>query len=54
MNKGDIVDTVYNGIARLAELSWRVLSLTESGRLRWYAAGIAAGSVLFVAIVIFL
>lgn len=54
VNKGDLIDAVYNGIARLAELSWRVLSLTENGRLRWYAAGIAAGSVVFVAIVMFL
>jgi NADH-quinone oxidoreductase subunit L len=54
VNKGDIVDTIYTGLARLAELSWRVLSLTENGRLRWYAAGIAAGSAVFVAIVMFL
>jgi NADH-quinone oxidoreductase subunit L len=54
VNKGDIVDAVYSGIARIADFSWRALSLSENGRLRWYAAGIAAGSVLFVAIVMFL
>ena len=54
LNKEDIIDAVYKGLARAAELSWRVLSLTENGKLRWYAAGIAAGSVIFVAIVILL
>jgi hypothetical protein len=36
------------------ELAWRILSRTETGRLRWYAAGIAAGSVVFIAVVLFL
>jgi NADH-quinone oxidoreductase subunit L len=54
INKSDIVDSIYKGLARLAEHSWRILSRTENGRLRWYAAGVAAGSVLFVAIAIFL
>ena len=30
------------------------LSLTENGRVRWYAAGIAAGTIVFVAIALFL
>ena len=30
------------------------LSRIQTGRMRWYAAGIAAGSVLFIAIAIFL
>jgi hypothetical protein len=29
------------------------LSRTETGRVRWYAAGMAAGSVLFLAVVLF-
>ncbi len=54
VNKGDVIDWIYTGLARLAELSWRGLSLTENGKLRWYAAGIAAGSVVFLAIVMLL
>jgi hypothetical protein len=29
------------------------LSRTETGRVRWYAAGMVAGSVLFLAVVLF-
>jgi NADH-quinone oxidoreductase subunit L len=54
INKSDFVDAFYTGVARLAELSYRGLSKTETGQVRWYAAGMAAGSVLFVALVLFL
>ena len=54
IDKGDVVDAFYNGIADLNELLYRGLSLTENGRVRWYAAGIAAGTVVFVAIALFL
>ena len=40
-------------MARLADLFYRGLSRTESGRLRWYAAGLAVGSVVFLAMVLF-
>ena len=50
----DGVDAVYNGVADLIELLYRGLSLTENGRVRWYAAAIAAGTVVFVAIALFL
>jgi NADH-quinone oxidoreductase subunit L len=53
-NQRDIIDSVYVGLARLAALCYRVLSLTETGKLRWYAAWIAGGSVVMVAIVVFL
>ena len=54
IDKGDVVDAFYNGIADLNELLYRGLSLTENGQVRWYAAGIAAGTVVFVAIALFL
>jgi NADH-quinone oxidoreductase subunit L len=54
IDKDDVVDAFYNGIAALNELLYRGLSLTENGRVRWYAAGIAAGTVIFVAIELFL
>jgi len=53
-NKADVIDSIYDGLARLAEICYRVLSLTETGKLRWYAAWIAGGSVVMVAIVMFL
>jgi NADH-quinone oxidoreductase subunit L len=54
VNKSDFVDSFYTGIARLADLLYRGLSSTETGRIRWYAAAMAGGSVLFVALVLFL
>jgi NADH-quinone oxidoreductase subunit L len=53
-NKADVIDSIYDGLARLAALCYRMLSRTETGKLRWYAAWIAAGSAIFVAIVLFL
>jgi NADH-quinone oxidoreductase subunit L len=53
VNKGDFIDAFYAGVARLSQLSYRGLSRTETGHVRWYAAGMAAGSVLFIALVLF-
>ncbi len=53
-NRNDFLDSIYDGIAALAALCWRGLSLTETGNLRWYAALIAGGTVLFVAMAMFL
>jgi len=53
INKRDFVDAFYTGVARFTELSYRGLSRTETGRVRWYAAAMAAGSVLFIAMVFF-
>jgi NADH-quinone oxidoreductase subunit L len=52
IDKNDFMDAFYGGLARLSELSWRALRTTENGQLRWYAAGITAGTVIFVAIVL--
>ncbi len=53
VNRDDVVDLVYDGAALLTRASYRALSITETGRVRWYAAGIAAGSIVFVIIVLF-
>jgi len=54
VNKGDFVDAFYTALAWVSDLAYRWLSSTETGRVRWYAAGMAAGSVLFIAMVLFL
>jgi len=53
LNKNDFIDAFYTGIARLTEASYRAVQLTQTGQVRWYAAGIAAGSVVFLAMVVF-
>jgi len=54
VDKQDFIDLFYTGIARLSELLYRAVRTTETGRVRWYAAGIVFGSVVFAAIVLFL
>jgi NADH-quinone oxidoreductase subunit L len=54
VNKDDLVDAIYNALALTMEVFHRALSLTETGRVRWYAAGIVAGSIAFVALALFL
>jgi NADH-quinone oxidoreductase subunit L len=54
LDKHDFIDSFYTGVARLSEVSYRALSLTQTGRVRWYAAGIAAGAVVLIAMVLFL
>jgi NADH-quinone oxidoreductase subunit L len=51
VDRNDFLDAFYNGLARLSELGWRALRTTENGRVRWYAAAITAGAVIFVAVV---
>jgi NADH-quinone oxidoreductase subunit L len=52
VNRNDFIDIFYRGVARLTELGWWALRTTENGRVRWYAAWITAGTVIFVAIVL--
>lgn len=54
VDKKDGVDAFYKGVGDLNELLYRGLRLTENGRVRWYAAAIAGGTVVFVAIALFL
>ncbi|RUM53541.1 MAG: NADH-quinone oxidoreductase subunit L [Methylococcus sp.] len=48
INKGDIVDGVYNGIAGLCRIGHQGMVWTQTGRIRWYAAGMILGSVALI------
>jgi NADH-quinone oxidoreductase subunit L len=52
VNQRDVVDNVFDAIARWSQAAHHALSLTETGRLRWYAAAIGAGAVIFVGVVL--
>jgi NADH-quinone oxidoreductase subunit L len=54
IDKSDFVDSFYDGVAYVSEWFYRGLRTTENGRIRWYAAAVVAGSIIFVAIVLFL
>jgi len=53
-NRGDIVDRGYDALALASALVHRALSRTQNGRVRWYAAGVATGGVLLVAMGVWL
>lgn len=53
-DKSDWVDLIYAGIAGFCRVSHRGLRTTENGKLRWYAAGVALGTIIFIAVVLFL
>ncbi len=54
IDKDDIVDMIYKGIAALGRVVHRGLNLTQTGRARFYAAMIAAGAVIIIGITVFL
>jgi NADH-quinone oxidoreductase subunit L len=54
INKSDFIDYGYNGIARINRTFNQWLVQTQTGRLRWYALGIAFGAVVTLFIVVLL
>ncbi len=52
LNRDDIVDAFYGAVAAAARLSHGLLSRSATGRLRWYAGWIAAGSLATIAIAV--
>ncbi len=53
-NSGDFIDAFYLGVAALGRALNRLLSLVQTGRLRWYAGVLVAGAVIVFAVVVFL
>jgi NADH-quinone oxidoreductase subunit L len=54
LNKGDFVDMFFNLLAAITEAGHALLAKTQTGRLRWYMAGVAAGAIAIVALVVWL
>jgi NADH-quinone oxidoreductase subunit L len=53
LNRDDAVDAFYTGVALANRAANRLLSETVNGRLRWYGAWLAAGSLAAIAIMLF-
>lgn len=54
VNRRDVVDAVYGAIAYITLGLYLLFSRTQTGKLRQYAAGIALGAIITIAVVIFL
>jgi NADH-quinone oxidoreductase subunit L len=52
-NENDEVDSVFTGFAALTKAANRLLACSQTGALRWYASGLAAGSAVFLIVVLF-
>jgi NADH-quinone oxidoreductase subunit L len=54
INRNDFVDKFYAGIASLTAFLHRSLSLTQTGNVRWYMAGLAIGAIVSITIILVL
>jgi NADH-quinone oxidoreductase subunit L len=52
-DRDDVIDLAYVALSRAVGALGRALSATVSGVLRWYAAAIAVGAVVFLVLVLF-
>lgn len=52
VDRHDVVDEVFTGIARANKWAWLELARTETGRVRWYAATIGVGVAILFAVVL--
>ncbi len=52
VDRHDFIDYFYTFIAWLTGLAYKLLSLTQTGNLRWYAAGLVIGAILTISIVL--
>jgi NADH-quinone oxidoreductase subunit L len=51
-NRNDFIDSCYDGIAALNRSLNALLSRTQTGKIRWYAMGIALGAAVFLGIIV--
>ena len=52
MNRDDAIDYFSKAVAWLTRICYRALSDTQTGKVRWYAAGIAAGAAVFIGLAV--
>jgi len=54
INKNDVADLPFRGLAGAANGAHAALARTQTGRLRWYAASIAVGAAIVIAVAVLL
>jgi len=53
VNRDDFIDLIYLGVIWTCRGVNRLLTLTQTGKLRWYAAGIGMGAAVILGFVVF-
>jgi NADH-quinone oxidoreductase subunit L len=54
VDRNDVVDLFFDGIARVSRMAYRALSFSQNGYVRWYVAGMAIGAAVYIGMVVFL
>jgi NADH-quinone oxidoreductase subunit L len=54
VDRADVVDRIYDGLVWIGRIGWRASNSAQTGRVRWYAAGLTIGALAITAIAIFL
>ncbi len=52
INKKDVIDRAYTGLAAVTRGFHRIMSATQNGVLRWYVMGIVMGAVIILSVII--
>jgi len=52
VNRSDVIDRLYDAIARTALESNRILSATQNGLLRWYVVGVLIGALFIITLLL--
>jgi NADH-quinone oxidoreductase subunit L len=52
--RGDPIDAVFTGLALSVRGAWQAARLSQTGELRWYAAGMLAGVLVVLGVAVFL
>jgi NADH-quinone oxidoreductase subunit L len=48
VNRNDIIDKVYEGLASLSIALHRTFAASQSGVMRWYVLGIVFGAIVII------
>lgn len=52
VNRSDVVDVFYETLAAVSRLSHSVLSVTQSGNLRWYVGVLSGGGIILIGVAV--
>ena len=53
INKSDVIDKIYTGIANATSALYSLFSVSQNGSLRWYIGGVLAGILIIITIQMF-